>query len=116
MTNTSVPNDGFTRIVMPHFCYPAICHLLENAFREHPEKRGILRCVAENGLLHLERQYNMPKIYLHYEGERGPEHTFVWRHPHSDPSSLTGCRLKEALDGFVASYRKRHGPGTVCKD
>lgn len=104
---------------MPHCCHPAICHLHENAFRGPPWKRGIVRCAPEYGLLHLERLYNMPKIYLNYEGERGPEHTFVWRQSRSDeggPSSLTGRRLKEALDGFVASYRKRYGPGATSED
>ncbi|CAM9746091.1 unnamed protein product [Ectocarpus sp. 6 AP-2014] len=49
----------------------------------------------------------MSKIYLHYEGERGPDHTFIWRKAGGLP--FTGRDLGEALSGFVESYGKKHG-------
>lgn len=49
----------------------------------------------------------MSKIYLHYEGERGPDHTFIWRQAHGLP--FTGRGLGDALCGFVESYKRKHG-------
>lgn len=49
----------------------------------------------------------MSKIYLHYEGERGPDHTFIWRQARGLP--FTGRSLGDALLGFVESYTRRHG-------
>ncbi|CAM9217091.1 unnamed protein product, partial [Ectocarpus sp. 4 AP-2014] len=49
----------------------------------------------------------MSKIYLHYEGERGPDHTFIWRKAGGLP--FTGGDLGEALSGFIESYGKKHG-------
>lgn len=49
---------------------------------------------------------NMSKIYLHYDGELGPDHTFIWRQEHGLP--FTGRSLGEALVGFVQSYNKKH--------
>eukprot|EP00903_Cladosiphon_okamuranus_P013727 g12780.t1 len=49
----------------------------------------------------------MSKIYLHYEGERGPDHTFIWRQAGGLP--LTGRSLGDALVGFVESYNRKHG-------
>ncbi|CAM9751471.1 unnamed protein product, partial [Ectocarpus fasciculatus] len=49
----------------------------------------------------------MSKIYLHYEGERGPDHTFIWRKAGGLP--FTGGDLGEALSAFVESYGKKHG-------
>lgn len=51
----------------------------------------------------------MSKIYLHYEGERGPDHTFIWRQARSLP--FTGRSLGDALGGFVESYIRKHGRG-----
>lgn len=51
----------------------------------------------------------MSKIYLHYDGERGPGHTFIWRQARGLPS--TGRSLGEALEGFIESYYRKHGRG-----
>lgn len=51
---------------------------------------------------------SMSKIYLHYDGERGPGHTFIWRHR---GLPFTGRSLGQALEGFVESYSKKHGHG-----
>lgn len=49
----------------------------------------------------------MSKIYLHYEGERGPDHTFIWRQAGGLP--FTGRSLGDALVGFIGSYNRKHG-------
>lgn len=51
--------------------------------------------------------YTMSKIYLHYEGERGPDHTYIWRQAGGLP--FTGRSLGDALVGFVESYNRKHG-------
>lgn len=51
--------------------------------------------------------HKMSKIYLHYEGERGPDHTFIWRQSGGLP--FTGRSLGDALVGFVESYNRKHG-------
>lgn len=48
----------------------------------------------------------MSKIYLHYDGDLGPDHTFIRRHENGVP--FTGRSLGEALVGFVQSYNKKH--------
>lgn len=49
----------------------------------------------------------MPKVYLHYEGPRGPSHTFVWNTGRD--VALSWGSLDKALPGFVESYVKKHG-------
>ncbi len=48
----------------------------------------------------------MSKIYLHYDGDLGPDHTFIRRQENGAP--FTGRSLGEALVGFVQSYNKKH--------
>lgn len=55
------------------------------------------------------KPHTMSKIYLHYEGERGPDHTFIWRQAGGLP--FTGRSLGDALVGFVESYNRKHGSG-----
>ena len=49
----------------------------------------------------------MPKIYLHYDGELGPDHTFVWQQERGSP--FTKRSLSNALSAFVRSYESKHG-------
>lgn len=49
----------------------------------------------------------MPKIYLHYEGDLGPEHTSVWQQGRGVP--FTERSLADALSAFVRSYESKHG-------
>lgn len=49
----------------------------------------------------------MPKIYLHYDGELGPDHTLVWQQGSDTP--FTERSLGGALAAFVRSYESKHG-------
>lgn len=51
----------------------------------------------------------MPKVYLHYDGERGPDHTFMWKGGAPGVSRITGLSLAQALAAFVSSYQNKHG-------
>lgn len=57
----------------------------------------------------LSTHFSMPKAYLHYEGTRGPAHTFVWTLP---KERVTGVDLDRALSAFAESYNRKHGQGT----
>jgi hypothetical protein len=46
------------------------------------------------------------KLYLHYDGPAGPEHTFVWRSSSEEQSTWRGV-----LQAFCRAYTERH-PGT----
>lgn len=50
----------------------------------------------------------MPKAYLHYEGKRGPDHTFVWSLP-AELEGVTGLDLGRSLLAFAESYNRKHG-------
>jgi hypothetical protein len=48
------------------------------------------------------------KLYLHYDGPAGPEHTFIWRSSSSEEKSVT---WRAVLQAFCRAYTERH-PGT----
>lgn len=58
----------------------------------------------------------MPKIYLHYDGGLGPDHTFVWQQERDSP--FTERSLSDALSAFARSYESKHGreayAGGIC--
>lgn len=55
--------------------------------------------------------YMPMKLYLHYDGARGPDHTFVWQSGGAPAQQITGRSLARAMAGFVDSYNGKHGQG-----
>lgn len=51
------------------------------------------------------------KLYLHYDGVRGPDHTFVWQSGGAPAQQITGRSLAGAMAGFVDSYNGKYGQG-----
>jgi hypothetical protein len=47
------------------------------------------------------------KLYLHYDGPAGPEHTFIWR----SSSEQQPVNWRGVLQAFCCAYAERH-PGT----
>lgn len=65
--------------------------------------------IATPSRLFLNSTCYMPKIYLHYDGVRGPHHTLVWQGSGSRGAPTTGLSLEQALSDFIRSYYGKHG-------
>lgn len=55
------------------------------------------------------------KLYLHYDGDEGPSHTFVWQGGQRS-GAVTGVNLRRALQGFCSSYQAKHGTAGFIHD